>query len=474
MEGEFRMHRNGKTRPRSRALRWSLAAGLAAAATVLGPVGGAWAAYDPHVDDNDPAWARPYAQPADAAVPVRGCQTIAADPANPPSGPPRAVQVIYAWHSGNGDHYPAQAQYVAKKVDRVDWMVDESSNYDQHVNLSCRYTPNGTYADYAQALVHKVQVPDFNPGGSASTGDVRAYLAGLGYNDPNRVYLVFADFDTGADAGGGIAIFDEWRAGVALHEMLHTLGAAHSWSTENGGPYNDDVMGDTGFWAVDQDRNGTYDPQEPAVTFFEEPYPSTAKYNTAGDPALTTPVCCDVGYSNDLLTAQERTIEAAAPWSAPTGFSVTGGGWIQVTPPGAPSNDNAVSARYYDGRRSLTMNVQSYAEGVVSVTRRPAVTAGSAYKFYVRLTTGTTGNVKLRISWFNSANALLSTTDSAVFALSSAWDEYDVRGVAPAGAAKAQVGVVSPAGQTFSYVMDTLNLMNCNNPKLADGCRRTY
>jgi hypothetical protein len=466
------MHEHRQARPGHRSLRWLLTAALGTTAVLAGPVGAAHAAYDPHVDDNDPAWARPYAQPADAAVPVRGCQTIAADPANPGAASPRAVQVIYAWHTGNGDHYATDAQYIAKKVDRVDWMLDESSNYDQHLKLSCRYTPNGTYADYAQALVHKVQVPDFNPGGEASTGDVRNYLrTTLGYDDPNRVYLVFTDFDSGADALYGISLLDQWRAGVAFHELLHSFAAGHAWSTETGGPYNDDVMQDTGFWAFDQDFNTNYDPKEPAVTFNTAPYPSVAKYNIAADGALTTPVCCDVGYSNDLLTAQERTIEADAPWATPTGFSVSGGGWFQVTAQGAASG---VSARYYDNRRSLTMNVQSYAEGLVSVTRKPAVTAGSAYKFYARLTTATSGNVKLRISWLNASNAVVGTTDSAVFALNGNWDEYDVRGTAPAGATKASVGVVSPAGQTFTYVLDTLQLMNCNNPRLADGCRNAY
>jgi hypothetical protein len=467
------MHAN--RRPKHLLLRGLLTVGLAASAAVALPAGSAWALYSPQIDDNDPAWGRPYAQPTDANVPVRGCQTIAANPATPPAGATRAVQIIYAWHTGNGDHYSSLAQYVAKKVDRVDWMLDESSNYDQHLKLSCRYTPNGTYADYAQALVHKVQVPDFNPGGEASTTDVRNYLrTTLGYDDPNRVYLVFTDFDSGADALYGIALVDQWRAGLAFHELLHNLVAEHAWSTEYGGSYNDDVMLDTGYWALDQDFASYYDPKETTATFFNRPYPDLVKINVAADGALTTPVAGDVGWSGDLLTAQERTVEATAPGGTPTGFSVSGGGWFQVTPQGPPNNASGVSARYYDGRRSLTMNVQSYAEGVVSVTRRPTVTAGSAYKFFARISTATSGNVKLRISWFNSSNTLLSSTTSPVFAVNGWWDEYDVRAVAPAGAAKAQVSVVSPAGQTFAYVLDTLQLQKCDNPKTADGCRNSY
>jgi len=441
------------------------------AAVVIMP-GAAWAAtYDP----TRPEGNRPYAQPADANVPVRGCQTTAADPANPSPSSPKSVQIIYAWHVGNGDHYSSLAQYVAKKVDRIDWMLDESSNYDQHLKLSCRYTPNGTYADYAQALVAKVQVPDLNPGGEIGAPALRSYLQdSLGFKDPNRVYVVFADFNTETNSLFGLSILDEWTAGAAFHELLHDFGAGHAWSTENGIDYNDDVMLDTGFWALDQDFNSQYAPHDLTTTFYTAPFPSTARFNIAADPALTTPTCCDIGYSNDLLTAQERTVEADAPWATPTGFSVSGGGWIQVTPPGPPSNDNTVSARYYDGRRSLTMNVQSYADGIVSVARKLPVTASTPYHFYARITTNTSGNVKLRISWYTSTDALISNSDSTTVGLTSAWEEYDLRATAPANAAKAQVSVISPAGQTFSYVLDTLNFMQCNNPNTADGCRNTY
>ena len=120
------------------------------------------------------------------------------------------------------------------------------------------------------------------------------------------------------------------------------------------------------------------------------------------------------------------------------------------------------------------MNVQSYADGIVSVTRKVPVTASTQYHFYARITSNTTGTVKLRISWYTSADALISNSDSATAGLTSDWEEYDLAATAPANAAKAQVSVVSPAGQTFTYVLDTLNFMRCNNPNMVGGCRNTY
>jgi hypothetical protein len=449
---------------RALSFRCLVAAVVATAGTVVVTPGSAWA-YDP---TGHPETSNPYAQPSDANVPKRGCATIAANPAAPSPSSPMAVQVIYAWTAGNGDHYTSLAQFVAKKADRVDWMLDESTNYDQHFNFSCKYTPNSTYADYAQALVAKFQVTSFNPGGETDTNQIRNDLIAAGYNDPNRTYLVFADLDTGADALFSIAILDEWTGSLAFHELLHNFALGHAWSKEDGGPYFADIMGDTGFWATDQDFNTYYDPKEPAATFWAGPYPQTPKLNLADDAGLTTPTCCDVGFSNELLTAQERTIEATAPWGTPTGFSVSGGGWFQVTPPGS---DSLVSARFYDGRRSLTMNVQSHADGFVSVTRRPSVTAGSTYRFFARITTNTSGNVKMRISWYNASNSLISNSDSGTIGLTSGWEEYDLTATAPSGAARAQLTVVSPSGQNFAYILDTLNFNLCNNPNLAGGCR---
>src|SRR4051794_15338383 len=67
----------------------------------------------------------PYAQPADANVPKRGCTTTLSDPKNA-SGSTPAVQVIYAWHDGNGNNYESYLDRMAKIVDRMDWLLDES------------------------------------------------------------------------------------------------------------------------------------------------------------------------------------------------------------------------------------------------------------------------------------------------------------------------------------------------------------
>ncbi|MGC5015209.1 hypothetical protein ACLQ2R_30975 [Streptosporangium sp. DT93] len=417
--------------------------------------------------------AAPYAQPADANVPRRGCTTTLPDPANATGGTP-AVQVIYAWHEGNGNNYEAYVERIAKIVDRMDWLLDESTDYDQHINLSCRTGyGTGTYSGYAHALVVPEKIEAADVSGETGPDVIADDLEAAGYDNANRTYVVFEDFDGTATAHCGgvcVATSDEWDSGTMMHELIHLYDVDHAKVSEVPGilAVNDVMTSQYNDWQIDQEFNTYYDPSELSALFHTSNHPDTRRLNVAAWSRFTVPTCCDVGYSNDLLTAQERTIESQAPYGSPSGFTVSGGGWTQVTPPGP---DGATSARYYDGRRSLTMNVQSYADGFVSVTRRPAVTAGQRYKFFARLTTATSGNVKLRLSWYNSSNALLSTSDSSTHALSSSWQEYAVSAVAPAGAATVQLSVVSPSGQNFAYLLDSLQLNRCDNGRTADGCR---
>jgi hypothetical protein len=422
----------------------------------------------------------PYPVPSDAATPKRGCATTVSSPTAPPATSTNSIQFIYAWHDGNGNRYEQYVEQIAKIIDRVDWAIDNSTDYDQHLNLSCRTGyDTSTYSGYAHALVVPEKIEAGNLTGGTTIETVRDDLTAAGYDDPNRWYFVFQDFSGNSAAwthcktaggAGCVGVAEAWDTGIIGHELGHLLGAPHAWSKEDGGAYYADIMyGWQDYWMYDQDFNTYYDPSELSASFYLDPYPSTTKYNIANHPALTVPTPGDVGFSNDLLTAQERTIEADAPWATPTGFTASGGVWTQVTPPGS---DSAVSAKYYDGRRSLTANVQSYAEGVVSVTRQPAVTAGTRYKFFARLNTATSGNVKLRLSWYNASNALISNSDGPLIALDASWNERSYSAVAPTGATSVKVSVVSPSGQTFSYVLDSLQLNYCNNTaNTSDGCR---
>ncbi|WP_204038120.1 hypothetical protein [Micromonospora qiuiae] len=433
-------------------------------------------AHDPFSGASEPT--EPYAQPVDASVPKRGCATVTTTPTAPPVDTIPAIQIIYGWHASEGNNYDAYVERIAKIVDRVDWLLDESSDYDQHINFSCRYTPNNTYGDYARALVVPLQLSIPTPTGSyGDWSAVGSALNAAGYDDAKRWYFVFTDahvpsgtntacmrppaMTSGGSSCWGTA--ELWDSGVVGHEMLHLLGAGHAWSQETNQPYWADIMyGWTDNWMLDQDFNTNYDPSEPAASFYRDNAndPNAYAWNVARHPVLTTPVCCDVGHSGDLLTAQERTIEADDPSGTPTGFSVSGGGWFQVTP---SCGNNALSCYYYDNRRSLQMNVQPHAEGKVSVTSKKAVTAGQSYKFYARLRSASAGNVKLRLSWYNASNTWLSDNDSGLFPMATDWPERTLGPVtAPAGATQVQLSVVSPAGQAFSYQLDSLQLMRCN------------
>lgn len=450
-------------------------AAVVAAAVVL--AGGTPAyAHDPFLNASEPT--QPYAQPADGAVPVRGCATVATTPTAPPTPTIPAIQIIYGWHESEGNHYEAFVEKIAKVVDRIDWLLDESSNYDQHINFSCRYTPNGTYADYARALVVPEKLDIATPTGSGSDWTaVYSDITAAGYDDPNRWYFVFTDAQIPSATNSGCMVLpamttggngcfgtaELWDSGIVGHELLHLLGAGHAWSQETNQQYVADIMMDwSNYWMLDQDFNSNYDPSEVSARFYRDSPTGSGvlTWNVAAHPTLTAPTCCDVGYSNDLLTAQERTVEANTPSATPTGFSVSGGVWTQVTPSCGDSN---LSCYYYDGRRSLQANVQSHAEGKVSVTARKSVTAGQYYRFYARIRSASVGSVKLRLSWYNGSGGWIGDSDSGLFSMATDWPERTWNPVqAPPGATQVQLSVVSPTGQNFSYQLDSLQLMHCN------------
>ncbi|WP_428965632.1 hypothetical protein [Micromonospora fluostatini] len=417
----------------------------------------------------------PYAQPADPAVPVRGCQSTVADPTNPTGADP-AVQVIYAWTDHHGDNYATRAALIAKIVDRVDWSLDESTNYDQHLNLSCRSGyDTSTYAGYTQALV----VPEKIEAGTAtgaSSMTVRADLIAAGYDDSNRVYLVFTDFPSASDAflcpaGGGFnsagshcsAVVEGWDSGVAGHELFHVLGAGHAWMNETGQPYYPEIMYNwEDHWNLDPGFRTYYDPSELTASFHLDPYPSTDTGNIARHPVLTTPVCCDTGANNDLLTAEQRTVEATAPGGSTSTFTADGG-WHQVTPACGVS---AVSCTYFDGRRSVQLNAYTgpHSTSAISLASRPTVTAGRTYKLFTRLRSGTPVTAQLRLAWYDAAGNALTPGTGGGFTLTSNWLEWRLTATAPATAASVRVSVVLPPQATTgnqAVNLDSLQLNDC-------------
>lgn len=409
----------------------------------------------------------PYAQPATA--PMRGCQTIAGTPSNPSSTAPSAIQVIYAWHSGDGDNYEASYQTIARVVDRVDWLLDNTSNYDQHIRLSCRYTPDGSYADYARALVQKEQIEaGANP--NTPTGTIRDDLTASGYNDANRWYLVFADFASGSDAtlcftsGGCIAITELWDAGVAGHELIHALGAGHSWMTENNEAFCPDIMTCwDSWWLADGGFRTYYDPSETTANFYIDPWPDTRIWNITRSPALETPTCCDSGASSDLLTGHERTVEGGgtAPGAVPAGFGTTGGGTFVVTP---SCGRTGVSCRYFDGRKSLQVTTSgTLGTSGFNVARRPAVVAGRTYRFYIRMRSDSARSVNMWIRYFNSTGGLISGVGSAK-TLTTNWLEHRTSVTAPAGAVAAHIGVQtsSTVQSSFVFQVDSIQFSDCS------------
>ncbi|GAA4894593.1 hypothetical protein LX16_1650 [Stackebrandtia albiflava] len=405
----------------------------------------------------------PYPQPADP--PAAGCATVA-DPAAPPASSPPALQIIYAYHADNPNRYEQAAETIAEVIDRVDWSLDNSSDYDQHLELNCSRAPDGSYADYARALVQPLRVTTADPT-FVSSGDVRADLHAAGYTDPNRWYVVFTDFDSESDAylcpqtGGQwcSAVGELWDSGLFGHEMGHLLGAGHAWMTQKAENYIPDVMyGWWDYWLFDTGYNTYYDPSERTASFHIDPSPSTTRANIANHPALTTPVPGDGGPHNDLLTAQERTVEATAPSTAAPGFSRIGTTYLQVA---SACGTTGQSCTFFDGRRSLAV-VANQSESGFTVTRRPAVTPGDTYKLFVRMRGDQPGDTVLRMRWYDAAGNVISTSQSARIPTDTNWYEYRLTATAPATAATVSVGVAVPAGQAaFTFLADTLQLNHC-------------
>ncbi|WP_229402914.1 hypothetical protein [Micromonospora okii] len=418
---------------------------------------------------------QPYAQPALPDVPVRGCQSTVANPSAPTGASP-ALQVIYAWHDGNGNNYEANVEYIAKVVDRVDWALDQSSNYDQHVKLSCRTGyDTSTYAGYARSLVVPEKIDaGANPNTSAAT--VRSDLISAGYDDSNRIYLVFTDFASNSDAylcptGGGYgssgghcsAVTESWTTGVAGHELAHVLGAPHAWMTETGAPYYPEIMYNwVDHWNLDPGFRNYYDPSELSASFYIDPHPSTATGNIANHPMLTAPTCCDVGANNDSLTAEQRTFEAATPGSS-TSTLTSSSGWHQVTP---SCGTSGISCTYFDGRRSAQYNTYTgpFSSSSISLTNRPAVTAGNTYKLFTRLRANAAVTTQLQLAWYNSGGTLLSTSSGTASTLASNWLEYRLTATAPANATSVRVTLAVPNQSTtgnYAINIDSFQLNNC-------------
>ncbi|MFI6824314.1 hypothetical protein ACIBJE_25725 [Micromonospora sp. NPDC050187] len=417
---------------------------------------------------------QPYALPALPDVPERGCQSTVADPAAP-TGATNALQVIYAWHDGNGNNYEANVEYIAKVVDRIDWALDQSSNYDQHLNLSCRTGyDTSTYAGYARSLVVPEKIDaGTNPNTPAST--VRSDLISAGYQDSNRIYLIFTDFASNSDAylcpTGGTssgthcsAVTESWTVGVGGHELFHVLGAPHAWFSETGQPYYQDIMyGWWDNWNVDPGFRTYYDPSELSAQFYIDNHPSSTLGNIANHPMLTAPVCCDTGASNDLLTAEQRTVEAATPGSSTSTFT-SSGGWHQATPAcGVAAN----SCFYSDGRRSVQFNTYSgpYNASSIALSSRPAVTPGRTYKAFARLRSATAVDAQLQLAWYNAGGTLLSTSSGSTSTVTGSWVEYRVTGTAPANAASVRVTVAVPNQSTtgnHALNVDSLQLNDCS------------
>ncbi len=319
----------------------------------------------------------PYAQPADTDVPQRGCATTPTDPKNAAGSIP-AAQVIYAWSDEFGNRYEEfTVEKIAKIVDRLDWSLDRSTNYEP-----------ARQAELPDRLRHRrlraTPAPSWSPRRSRPrdrrreppTDVIKDDLAWRRATTPSAALTRCSSLrrdgaepsaNCSAYAGDSDRRVGQRRHAARVHPPVRrrprqghrARRSLHETADVMSSPVAH-LAGRPGVQQLLQE------PSELTATFYTaDAYPHPRKANLATWSMLTAPRCCDVGYSNDLLTAQERTIEADAPYACtPAGFTPPVADGCR-SPPGPRSKAWCRASATTTAERSLTMNVQSWAEGVV-------------------------------------------------------------------------------------------------------------
>jgi hypothetical protein len=147
----------------------------------------------------------------------------------------KRVQVMYVRELLVPDRYAEYLPEFRRLAAEVNWIIDESA----HATGGHRHIRFVTDAD-CQVKVESVVVPPLT---TATMSTLIAALKLLGYNDPDRKYLMFVDASVYCGMGtlisdtepgpdnrnnhrAGYARLDNgcWRGTVAAHELVHTLG----------------------------------------------------------------------------------------------------------------------------------------------------------------------------------------------------------------------------------------------------------
>lgn len=134
-------------------------------------------------------------------------------------------------------------------------------------------------------------------------------------------------------------------------------------------------------------------------------------------------------------------------------FETNTNGWSAVS---ATISRDTAQAKHGTASLKVVTNNAAAGEGVTTTegTGGMAVTAGQPYTASAWL--WGSGTVRLGIRWFDSAGAVLSTSESSDIVLTSTPTRVTLTATAPTGAARAAVRVTTPTQQAATFYLDAV------------------
>ena len=189
------------------------------------------------------------AAPAQASTPMPWCGTDSSSVDRLPDATPGyAVHVVYLRPPGSPDRFGAVAPSIVGDVAAIEaWWRSQDATRSPRFDLF----PVACATAFGSLDITDVELPQAFVNVQGAFNAIRLQLASIGFNEPEKSYLVYYDGPTGqsgpnrvcgqgAEPGGvapGMAVVyldscgategDSLRPVVAVHEFVHTLGAVN-------------------------------------------------------------------------------------------------------------------------------------------------------------------------------------------------------------------------------------------------------
>lgn len=189
----------------------------------------------------DPKVAESVISPLGGTQSATGPTALATPPCDGDGVTGNRVQPIYLTANGFSNTYAASLATIKTAVDYVDTVVERSA----------AQTGGTRRVRWVQGVDCEVDVLNLTLSGNHDFDSAIAALKGLGYNRPDRIYLIFAEWDdqpycgigefwgdptptsnNASNYGNQFALTQKscWTGRTPTHELFHTLGAVANWA----------------------------------------------------------------------------------------------------------------------------------------------------------------------------------------------------------------------------------------------------